>query len=132
MVSPFKFWSLFGFCCFPFRGFGLTLLNRWKGAGRGSALLMSVFFLRGRWPRLSSSSCFYSRNGDGSQDSWLRSTLIMSIVPFLLPFCSRVAGRVIMSFLGPQTRTTVACWQILISPSPLAPPHLPPREKTQG
>ena len=86
MVSPFKFWSLFGFCCFPFRGFGLTPLNCWKGAGRGSALIMSVFFffffpfsLWGSWPRLRPHLVSYSRNGDGSQDSWLRSTLIMSI-----------------------------------------------------
>ena len=34
MVSPFKFWSLFGFCCFRFRGFGLIAVNCWKGTGR--------------------------------------------------------------------------------------------------
>ena len=141
MVSPFKFWSLLGSRCFPFRGFGLTPLNRWKGAGRGSALLMSVFlgfpfFLGGSWPRFRPHLVFYSKNGDGFQDSWLRSSLIMStcfLSVSLLFHGSWQRHRPHFVFFGaPNTNKCCMLAEFFFSPSPLAPPHLPPREKTQG
>ena len=64
--------SFSGFRAHPFK----SLEGNWQ---RLSPHHVSFFFFVGSLAEVSSSSCFYSRNGDGSQDSWLRSTLIMSI-----------------------------------------------------